>query len=78
MLGADNPLCPGGRSAWSRRTVREVAADSPKTKLEQLVLHLEIWTVRTLPADGPRATSAAQTVRDLQVDGPQTTCNETL
>jgi hypothetical protein len=45
--------------------------DGPKMKPEQLVLHLEIRTVRTLPVDGPRATCAARTVPDLQADGPQ-------
>jgi hypothetical protein len=40
-------------------------------KPEQPVLHLEIRTVRTLPADGLRATCATKTVRDLQADGPQ-------
>jgi hypothetical protein len=75
--GADGPRCPGGQSARSRQTVREVAADDPKMKPEQPVLHLEIRTVRTLPSDGLRATRATRTVRKPQADGPQTPCNET-
>jgi hypothetical protein len=55
---------------WSRRTVREDAADDPKKNPEQLVLHLEIRTVRTLPVDSPRETCATRMVRDLQADGP--------
>jgi hypothetical protein len=33
--------------------VRKVMADGPQTLPEQPVLHLEIWIVRTLPADSP-------------------------
>jgi hypothetical protein len=76
--GADSPWCPSGRSARSRRTVREDAADGPKMKPEQPVLQLEIQTVRTLPADSPRATCAARTVRDLQADSPPNRLQQNL
>jgi hypothetical protein len=62
---AESPRCPGGQSAWSMLTVHEDVADDPKKNPEQPVLHLEIQTIRTLLADGLRATCAARTVRGL-------------
>jgi hypothetical protein len=59
------------------RTVYGTSVDSPQILSEQTKPHLEIWTVHTLPADGPRATCAARKVRDPQADSPQTICNET-
>jgi hypothetical protein len=59
------------------RTVRDGLVDGLQKLTEQTELHLEIRTVCTLPADGPRATCAARMVRDTQADGPQTTCNDT-
>jgi hypothetical protein len=52
------------------RTVRDPRADGPLNATEPPEVHPEMWTVRTLPADCPRATGVARTVRDLRADGP--------
>jgi hypothetical protein len=67
---ADCPRGWGGRSARTGQTVRGPRADSPLNAIEPPEEHLEMRTVRTLPADCPRATCAARTVRDLWGDGP--------
>jgi hypothetical protein len=62
---ADGPRWQGGRSAWRRRTVREVAADGPKKPTEPPSPYPEKWMICALSLDGRRATCAAQTVRDV-------------
>jgi hypothetical protein len=67
---AGGPQGWGGRSADTGRTVRDPRADSLLNATEPPEAHPETRTVRTLPADSPRATCAARTVRDLRADGP--------
>jgi hypothetical protein len=70
LCKVDGPRGRGGRSAETGRMVRNPRADSPLNATEPPETHPKTRTVRTLPADCPRATCAAQTVRDLQADGP--------
>jgi hypothetical protein len=63
----------GGRSASTRRMVRDPRADSPKNATEPPVSHLEKRTVRALSPDGLRATAATRTVCGLQADSPACT-----
>jgi hypothetical protein len=60
----------GGRSSDTGWTVRDPRADSPLNATEPPEAHPEMRTVRTLPANYPRATCAVWTVRDLWADGP--------
>jgi hypothetical protein len=67
---ADGLRGRGGRSTRTGQTVRDPRADSPLNATEPPAAHSEMRTVRTLPADCPRATCAARTVRDLWANGP--------
>jgi hypothetical protein len=70
LCNADGPRGRGGRSAETGRMVRDPRADSPLNATGPPETHLETRTVRTLPADCPRATCAAQTVHDVRAHGP--------
>jgi hypothetical protein len=73
----DGPRGWGGRSSDTGQTVRDPRADSLLNATEPPEAHPKCErsvpyprTVRTLPADCPRATCTARTVLDLWADNP--------